>query len=413
MIYCKPLRFLATSSMKNYLFLPLLLVVFLSACRSSGSDNNNLEQNTSTPNANTVAGIDTLQINAEDLNVFSQQLPILDQQLQGNALRNMVAIYANKVLRGKVSSQKDLEDLLDSRSKVITLLHDKVLNPFFSRADTEDFYNSEKGASFEKELNRIGIQTISAEGMYIGLAPVAMLDKEFKQLADEPFRLFNDFVSERGNSLGGEYPYSNLEHQIQLVWLGEQMTSKYPDNLYTAKIRSDFRFALNTLTDFHQVSTPAQGAFYIVSGLLTEPYPTMTDYEQLNNFVKQYPQSKYSRLTKSILRNTSDIKLSQDSYPQPIYLVVARWIDATITDNNADCESAEKLRNSYLDTGFDIPHLLRISRRTGIQCAVCYRFYSSSEKATQALATLKKMLPDAEGIFRATYNANTNTWTAE
>lgn len=397
--------------MKKYSFFSLLLVFFLSACRSSSSDNNNSEQNTST--TNTVVGIDTLQINTEDLNVFNQQLPILDQLLQGNALRNMVAIYANKVLRGKVSSQKDLETLLDSRSKVITLLHDKVLNPFFSRADTEDFYNSEKGASFEKELNRIGIQTISAEGMYIGLAPVAMLDKEFKQLADEPFRLFNDFVSERGKSLGGEYPYSNLEHQIQLVWLGEQMTSKYPDNPYTAKIRSDFRSALNTLTDFHQVSTPAQGAFYIVSGLLTEPYPTMTDYEQLNNFAKRYPQSKYSRLTKSILRNTSDIKLNQDSYPQPIYLVVARWIDATTTDDNADCESAEQLRNSYLDKGFDVPHLLRINRRTGMQCAVCYRFYSSSEKATQALAALKKMLPDAEGIFRATYNTNTNTWTAE
>ena len=394
--------------MKRYIVFSFFCLSVWSACKFSDNENNTPS---STPNITTQT--DTLQINSEDINLFTEQLPILSQLLQGNALHNTIAVYANKVLRGKVSSQKDLETLLDSRSKMITLLHDKVLNPFFSKADTEDFYNSERGASLEKELNRIGIQSISAEGMYIGLAPSTMLEKEFKQLSDEPFKLYNDFLSQRGNSMGGEYPYSNLENQMKLVWIGEQLIGKYPNNPYTARIRSDFRFALGTLTDFHQVNTPAQGVYYIVSDLLTEPYPTMTSVDQLNNFVKQYPQSKYSHLTKNILENTSDIKLNEDGYPQPIYLVVAKWLAADSSDENADCENAEQLRNNYLDKAMPIPHLLRLNRQGQTQCALCYRFYSSAQKATTALSILKKIEPAAEGIYKATYNANTNTWTAE
>ena len=382
--------------MKRYIAFSFFCLSVWSACKFSDNENN-----TTTPTPNITTQADTLQINSEDINLFAEQLPILSQLLQGNALHNTIAVYANKVLRGKVSSQKDLETLLDSRSKMITLLHDKVLNPFFSKADTEDFYNSERGASLEKELNRIGIQSVSAEGIYIGLAPSTMLEKEFKQLSDEPFKLYNEFLSQRGSSMGGEYPYSNLENQMQLVWIGEQLIGKYPNNPYTARIRSDFRFALGTLTDFHEVSTPAQGVYYIVSDLLTEPYPTMTSVEQLNNFVEKYPQ------------NTSDIKLNEDAYPQPIYLVVAKWLAADSSDENADCENAEQLRNNYLDKAMPIPHLLRLNRQGQTQCALCYRFYSSAQKATTALSILKKIEPAAEGIFKATYNANTNTWTAE
>ena len=72
--------------MKRYIAFSFFCLSVWSACKFSDNENN-----TTTPTPNITTQADTLQINSEDINLFAEQLPILSQLLQGNALHNTIA----------------------------------------------------------------------------------------------------------------------------------------------------------------------------------------------------------------------------------------------------------------------------------------------------------------------------------
>lgn len=354
------------------------------------------------------------------LALFAQQLPLLDSMMNAQQypdLRKRLIRYANTVLREQVSSAADINRVFDERSYLLTLLHDKVFNPFFSKQDYLDLYNSEKGSQLEKELNRIGMSTSSAEGIYTGLQPSSMLDEAIQQYGSPDFQLYSQLIVQRGMTMSGEYPYGRTEPYIAIAWLGEQLHTQYPNSKYTQQIASDFRYALNTLLDVHQVGSPANGYICVAHDLKTEAYPCMISCDAPKQFANAHPNSRYAATARSIAANLSDIPMSDDNQqPLPVYAVIAQWAGKasdyeTDTTLSAD-RAAEQLLNGFLDKGIDLPHLLRVYYQGELQNALCYRFYGQPSKAQKALSVFQKTVPQAAGIFKLLYNPTEGTWVA-
>jgi hypothetical protein len=346
------------------------------------------------------------------LPLFKQQFPRLSDLLQNDTItQKVVSQYAYRVLQQNDTSDTSLEQLIDQRAIIIVLLHSKVLDPFFSKNDA--YYNSESGTALETELNRMGIKTFAAEGIYIGLAPATLLEANFRKYASQPLYLYQQFITASGNSMGGEYPYSNLQAQRAMINIGEQLTHQYPQHQYTKKIQSEFNTALRVLTDVHTVQSSTSGVMYIVSDLLFQPYPTATSDEQYAAFIKEYPDSKYSSLIKNIYEHPSEIRLNDDEVPQPIYLVI---IDSgSPSMEYADCQTLDPKRKDFLDKGIDIPHLFPIKKSNNdMECVLCYRFFADPNKAQKARETIKKRLNSREiQVRKAVFSTETQTWVLE
>lgn len=375
-----------------------LVLAFLGCHPTDSNDPTNISFPTTTP--------------PNELPLFKQQFPRLSDLLQNDTTtQKVISQYAYRVLQQNDTSDTSLEQLLDQRAIVIVLLHSKVLDPFLSKNDT--YYNSESGEALETELNRMGIKTFAAEGIYIGLAPSALLEANFRKYASQPLYLYQQFITASGNSMGGEYAYSNLQAQRAMINIGEQLIRQYPQHQYTQKIHSEFNAALRVLTDVHTVQSATSGLMYIVSDLLFQPYPTATSDEQYAAFIKEYPNSKYSALIKNIYEHPSEIQLSNDEIPEPIYLVIIDT-DSPSTEY-ADCQILDHKRSDFLDKGIDIPHLFPIKKSNNdTECVLCYRFFANPNKAQKARETIKKRLNRLDiQVQKAVFNTETQTWLLE
>ena len=110
-----------------------------------------------------------------------------------------------------------------------------------------------------------------------------------------------------------------------------------------------------------------------------------TELSNYTTFIKKYPQSRYAKVVKSILLNISTLE-SNESGIEHLYAVV--------TDEVANEGDASQLVVNYLQSGKDIPHILRTQSKTYI----AYRYYSDKEKAEAALQRAQKMKPSAKVV---------------
>lgn len=216
----------------------------------------------------------------------------------------------------------------------------------------------------------------------------------------------------------GEYPFLNLDGQGKMVFTGEKMQEKYPDNELTKKIEADFKMALTPLTDVHVIKSEFDKS-YMVNGLATEFYPNATNIDAIKKFVTDYPDSKYSKVVGKILENMSEMEPKQSGW-KDLYLVVVSWEDlAEETFSNPEdttqvksmtCIGAKKVSDEFLQKGIAIPHIIRLLKKEEEKCAVVYRFYADKKKAEMALQEIKKEVPNVVGLVQLTYNPLEKTW---
>ena len=99
------------------------------------------------------------------------------------------------------------------------------------------------------------------------------------------------------------------------------------------------------------------------------------------------PQSKYTKVVKSVLKNPSTILYNEDFL---LYLVVVEMED--------DYDQAEEKIFSYIEKGIDIPHHIIITDKENINHAIVYRFFTDLNKAQKALDYIIKNYKNAQII---------------
>lgn len=345
-----------------------------------------------------------------DPNYMAQQFPVLASTIKpDHQLYPILNNYAYDVMHPaqSVQSEKDLKRIFYKRdAQIIPMLHGDIFDPLAIK--NPDFFVGDAGRKLQAELQKIGMQCIYAEGMYVALGATEMLPDAMKQYGSEVFKLYSDFLNAYGNAVGGEYPYMDLSGEMRMVAIGEIMLDKYPKHEYTQAIQSDFEFALHTLTDIHTVKGESNTEqFYALS---TDPYPYMTNFEEHERFIATYPDTKYGKIVQKIRSNTSQINYNGGNLSD-LYLLVLQWRDAVSESDIAYCDDIEAIKDSlYLNQGIDVPHVLPIFKDSTTQCALTYRFYPEKNKAEQALKNIQSQVKTPIGIVKIHFNTDSEMW---
>ena len=332
------------------------------------------------------------------------KLPLLERALpDSSALRTNLSMYGYALYRANdvINNEEDLAVLFEQRDTLLYQLHHNLLDSL--SADYSLPYFSTQSDELDKELALLGIKAVYSERIYVGLAPIPMLASLVQRYGYQPFPQYVEFLNQGGVSEGGyDYPYINLETRINRVVIGEQMRKDYPDHLYTKKIAPYFADALNSLTDIHSVVEFDSSATTIVGGLGTEPYPIGTDTFYHTQYVKNHANSTYAPVVSRILNNISSIQLNYYFLPRDLYMIVVDWYPYTASDNKifftkADtiltcCPTAIQQRNTYIEQGIDVPHVVVLYNGKEKICALAYRFYGSKDIAEDNLAKAHQAL---------------------
>ncbi len=312
-----------------------------------------------------------------------------------------------------IKTEENLKRLFFQREKdIIPMLHTEVFDRLAMK-DPEFFVNT-SGRQLQAELQKIGMQCIYAEGMYVDLAAAEMLTPQLSKLGSEVLRMYIDFIVSRGNAVGGEYPYADIEGEMAMINIGGQMLDKYPDHAYTQAIAPDLSFALSALTDIHNVKDREGQSLTISGDLSTDPYPSMIDPEAIKSFSAKYPQSKYAPLIASVAANPSEMEYNPETNTyKDLYLAAVAWRAATQEEEAISCDDAKIYQTTeYLNKAIDVPHVLLLSLPEGQQdtCLLVHRFYPDRGRAEKALQQIKARISNSVGIVHITHNEESDNW---
>lgn len=285
-----------------------------------------------------------------------------------------------------VSSEEEILEIFQMRDSLIIKLYPVIEQYYWVQVENDKYAEFE---NLEKELLEIGMTTVYAEGMVVGLVSSPILEKQIDEYGSDPFKLYCKFMYAYSNSQGGEYPFIDLSSQMQMVDLGEKLSQNYPDSKYNKMIETDYHLAVQTLTDFHKVTDLEQDfTQYIIEGMNVDYWPYGTDLENFTRFVQDYPNTKLTKVVKEILKNTSEIYYEYEGEGNdPIYLI-------TIEELNDYLDAQDKVLD-YVLNGVDIPHIIIIEHGSEYSYAVVYRFYSDKDHADRMLNSIKVKYPYA------------------
>lgn len=374
--------------MKLRFFLYFALSAFLHFSCASNEEGNNkntvlkdsLEIDSSTfmveiDSADTVAlGIDTVKIDIPMLQ------GIMDAKSKP-ALLSQFNSYLNALqIPSIIMEEKDIKRVISMRDSLISRLQYGFLEEYYYKelADKED-----KQIELGKELEKIGIKPVYAEGMYAGLTESPILTDKIEELASEEFKIYIAFQQASANSLGTEYTYVDLKPEVEMVILAEKLRKDFPKSEYIKLTEDVYLDAISPLTNVH--ASEHEGiTTYIVGGMQADVYPGWTEISNHKYFVEKYPKSKLVPIVDSIMSNISTINSEEDT----IFTIVTDFVDTY--------SQARKMASDYILAGKDIPHFSEIKTPNGKKIALIYRFYSNSEKAKSQLEKAKKLHSQAK-----------------
>ncbi|MBN1637633.1 MAG: hypothetical protein JW866_01605 [Ignavibacteriales bacterium] len=285
-----------------------------------------------------------------------------------------------------ISSEEEILEIFQLRDSLILKLY-PTIDEYYWILVEDDKYNEFE--NLEKELMEIGISTVYAEGMVVGLVSSPILEKQIDEYGSEPFKLYCKFMDAYSNSQGGEYPFIDLSAQMEMVDFGEKLYQNYPDSKYIEMIEFNFNFAVQLLTDFHKVTDLGQDyTQYLTEGMSVDYWPYGTSLENFTTFVQDYPNVKLTKVVKEILKNTSEIYVDfEKEGSDPIYLIAIEELD--------DYLDAQNKVLDYILNGIDIPHIVILERGSDYSYAIVYRFYSDKNLADRMFNSIKLKYPDA------------------
>ncbi len=232
------------------------------------------------------------------------------------------------------------------------------------------------------EFEKIGIHIVTAEGMYVGLERAPLLSYALENLATEDFKLSQQIKNAYGMTIGGEYPFLDLEWNDDVILAGEQLLSKFPASDYTSEVLGYFENALTPFVDLHKVISEDGSESFIVGGFEVESWPGLTDTAYHHQFLRSYPKSVFAPMISRIINNPSQMKADANL----IYIVKVPYLEKEITWFN------------YFLNGIDIAHKLYIDENMPENPTLAYRFYDDKQKALNALNKILPLVPKAEII---------------
>ncbi len=243
--------------------------------------------------------------------------------------------------------------------------------------------------ALEAELNRLGMQSIEAEGSFLGLGPADLLASEWDRLASAELKLFLQFEELKTRAMGGEYPFLDMGGYLALAEIGEKMMA-LPKNRYQDSIVQDYHRYLVFIHDIHQVVdlTTREEPNMFVSGISTEHYPYLTDTRSRQVYLDEQPVSLFSKALAGVMAQPS----SMSPRPEHLYLVVIAW--------EAEEAVARQRVIASLLKGQDVPHHLAVQLGDGsTRYAVVYRFFEEETTAEEALRRAETQFRDVELIM--------------
>lgn len=303
-------------------------------------------------------------------------------------LRDKFAALAGKVFRAdNIRTEEELLAIYAERDK---LLDSELYNLLDKVNGFVDGTVNDKGVL--SELNRLGIDVSSAEGMFTGVTQAPLLENKLQEVGSPALKAYTRFKNAEARTMSGEYPFMDMDSWLEMVLAGEDLMELRP-NPYYAEVEESFHRALHNLTDIHMVypsgSSRQEGEFSVLVGEThTEMYPFMTEDETLRKFGDSDVTSRYASVAAKIAENMSSMGADATN----IYVIVTEWVDNE--------EMAQRRVFTHLSDGEDIPHHLQVRRGDGKDYyAIAYRFYEDADKAQEALDKILPEFPNATMIY--------------
>ena len=314
---------------------------------------------------------------------------------------NQAALELAKSIKSVVESKKqiknfeELEKVLEQRDSLVNLLN-----------KDEEFENQMLGIediwSYFEAFEKIGISIITVEGIYISLDKAPLLVDLVEKYADEPFKLKTKIENTFGSMRGGEYPFTDLKKELELIPLAEKMLTQYPGYKHNKEVAKMLDQALFPLVDFHTVGCDDSFS-YIVGNYSVDEFPGRTDINYHKQFIKEAKNSRFAKVVEKVFVTPSNMCTWGDTL---YYVAVPDLKPGTKVFANEKLN--QQLKNlptefedmndsfKYLWLGVDVPHYLTFSDNGVYTNTVAYRFFGSKELALKSLANIKKVIPKAK-----------------
>ena len=304
---------------------------------------------------------------------FEQQFPNLHTLLADNTgLYSEIAQYAEQVVTGQsIAKEEDILAVMSQRDENLI----PKLNPLFETIDEDVFY--ENIEAYEGELEQIGLSVATVEGMFGTLTGHEMLKDKVAEIGSDPLKLYLEFLQADANSIGGEYPYSNMEPYADMILIGEDLFSQFPDSKYAEMIKPRFDQSLCVFVGLYQV-TDGKYPTYRIGDPMNQDYYTLSEGETLNAFESGHADSKYHGVIKEKLASISNLS------PKPENLYLLHFGQAE------DEEAAIAQQVNLLNEGLAASHIVRVKMGDGkTHFLIVHSFFEDSNQASDLFDKLE------------------------
>ncbi|GAB5536235.1 MAG: hypothetical protein Rubg2KO_24840 [Rubricoccaceae bacterium] len=266
-----------------------------------------------------------------------------------------------------LNTTADLLRLLALRDSVI-----ENVGPLLEMWDMES-NGADWQTSFEalfSEAEAIGLSPIQAEGMIFGLTRAPLPDGIVTVLAPPDLALAIDLQDIEGRTMGSEYPFSDLDAEVDLVLMGEEMRRRYPASPYLSQSQEAFSQALLTLASLHPVEGTEMNVWF-AGVAMSEFYPWAGDQKALRRFVDEGTASRYHAPLSAILASPPVVSLESD-------------VELLVAARAGSREEASARALAWLDEGIDVVGPLWLGAD---DWAVIYRYYPAGDARLDAAET--------------------------
>ena len=376
----------------------LIGLLFIAACTTPGNDSAadiSQTETTGTESSSVTSKLnDSLVPRAVDANRlvgdfdFAIQAPILHSILSNRPeLLGKVSEYAQTVLAGTgLTGNADVEQLLASRSALMPLM-DPLLEAWDTR--TSDYA---KLKELDFELREIGMRVGSAEGMFIKLLSTS-LPESVMQACTPVMRAHLNFTHAVDNTIGGEYPYSNMALFGEAVAAGEKLMADFSKSHYVVEDDTLLKEMVDVFTGLYlrpegdyeipAVGHPGDGMYEF----------GMSEMESHKLFLTKHPNSRYAPVIAKMIEQPSRAAVE----PEELYIVYDRYFTSM--------EEAYTYKHQQLFKGIDVLHIIPASLGNGQEnYLVSFRFFDNSDTATAYFTQKEKEFPEVKMMFTTLHN---------
>lgn len=253
-----------------------------------------------------------------------------------------------------LTTTSDLLRLLALRDSVIETVG-PLLETWDMEAGGADWQTTFE--AFFSEAEAIGLSPVQAEGFVFGLTHAPLPDGIVTALAPPDLALAIDLLDLEGRTQGSEYPFADLDAEVDLVLTAETLRARYPASAYLSPSQEAFGEALLTLASLHPVDGYEEQWFAGVA--MSEFYPWAGDREALQRFVREGSASRYHAPLSAILANPPLAALESD-------------LELLVAARAGSREEAVARALAWLDEGVDVVGPLWLGAD---DWGVIYRYY--------------------------------------